>query len=325
MADTALQVAPQSSPQVSQIQTFAPRSLGEAIEFAKLISDSGMVPKDYVNKPGAIVVAIQMGMEVGLLPIQALQSIAVINGRPGLWGDGALAIVKAHPDFVSIHEDDPETIKKNNKATCIIKRRNQPDVKATFGQDDAQTAGLWKKAGPWTTAPFRMMQIRARGFAMRDQFPDALKGIKTVEELRDYPGETIEGTVAQPATTEKAEETIGQQGGSEYYKIYIDSGWTPEDSKTFLRDNLQIGPPHNEKNSKDIPLAKKEVAFAWAKSPAPIKKAVEEKFEAIGLNPEERTEFFTAHKGPKRVEEYTNVSKALDEEIERRNKADRGE
>ena len=31
--------------------------------------------------------------------------------------------------------------------------------------------------------------MRARGFAIRDAFPDALKGIITYEELRDYPQE----------------------------------------------------------------------------------------------------------------------------------------
>jgi hypothetical protein len=320
MAETALAV--QSPAQLEQPVTFAPRTLKEAIEFATLIADSGMVPKDFAGRPGAIVVAIQMGMEVGLLPIQALQSVCVINNRPTLWGDGALAIIKGHPDFVSIEENDIETIKKNNKATCIIKRRGQPDVKATFGQDDAATAGLWKKAGPWTTAPFRMMQMRARAFAMRDQFPDALKGIKTVEEVRDYPGETIEGqpqSSAPAPAAEKAEETIGQSGGSAFYKAYRTSGWTPEEAKVWLRDNLQIGQPHNDKNSKDIPASKKEQAFAWADSISPIKTAVNEKFEALGFTHDERVAFFTAHK------DFATVDKELAAEIERRNKEQRGE
>lgn len=292
----------------------------EAIEFAKLIADSGMVPKDYINKPGAIVLAIQLGYEVGLAPIQALQSICTINNRPALWGDGALAVVKAHPDFVSIHEDDPETIKKNNKATCIIKRRNQPDVKATFGQEDAVTAGLWKKSGPWTTAPFRMMQMRARAFAMRDQFPDALKGIKTVEELRDYPGETIEGEIAQttaPTAEQKSEETIGQVGGSEFFRHYKASGWTPDDARKFLAETLQIVPPLN---SKDIPLSRKEEAFKWAQTKAPIRIAAEEKFDHLGFTPDERLKFFQEFKGV-----WTEVDKALYAEIEKRDAAERGE
>ena len=318
--DTAIQVAQPTA--LSRPETFAPRSLTEAIEFAKLIADSGMVPKDYIGKPGAIVVAIQMGMEVGLLPIQAIQSIAVINGRPSLWGDGALAIVKGHPDFVSIQEDDVEVIKKSNKATCIIKRRGQPDVKITFGQDDAATAGLWKKAGPWSTAPYRMMQMRARAFAMRDQFPDALKGIKTVEEVRDY-GETIEGNAQASAPApepEKAEETIGQPGGSEFYKHYRVSGWTAEESKAWLSENLKIGAPHNELNSKDIPISQKNKAFAWADTHAPVRIAAEEKFKQLGWTEAERLKFFTERKA-----DWGAIDKDLAEEIAKRNAQERGE
>ena len=40
-------------------------------------------------------IAIMHGLEVGLSPLSALQRIAVINGRPTIWGDGALALVKA--------------------------------------------------------------------------------------------------------------------------------------------------------------------------------------------------------------------------------------
>jgi hypothetical protein len=323
MADNALQVVAPSQIQTNQPQTFAPRTLAEAIEFAKLIADSGMVPRDYAGKPGAIVLAIQLGYEVGLPPIQALQSIYTVNNRPALWGDGALAIVKTHPDFISIHEDDPETVKKNNKATCIIKRRGQPDVKATFGQEDAVTAGLWKKAGPWTTAPFRMMQMRARAFAMRDQFPDALKGLKTVEEVRDY-GDTIEGEVVQPSTPAveqkpAAEETIGQSGGSDWYKKYKSNGYTPEEAKKWLADNLQIGPPHNEKNSKDIPVSKKDAAFAWANTPSPIKLAVNEAFDLLEFKPDERAAFFALHK------DFKTVHEALLAEAQKRDAAERGE
>jgi len=34
-----------------------------------------------------------------------------------------------------------------------------------------------------------MLQMRARGFALRDTFADALCGLVTVEEARDYPAE----------------------------------------------------------------------------------------------------------------------------------------
>ena len=56
----------------------------------------------------------------------------------------------------------------------------------TFSQEDAKRANLWGKAGPWTAYPKRMLQMRARSFALRDSFPDALKGVGISEEVRDY-------------------------------------------------------------------------------------------------------------------------------------------
>jgi hypothetical protein len=167
-----------------------------------------------------------------------------------------------------------------------------------------------------------MCQMRARSFGLRDSFPDVLKGMELAEVLQDYPGETID---AQPRSSapapaaEKAEETIGQSGGSDFYKRYKASGWLPEEAKVWLRDNLQIGHPHNEKNSKDIPASKKEQAFAWADSISPIKTAVNEKFETLGFTHDERVAFFTAHK------DFATVDKELAAEIERRNKEQRGE
>ena len=68
-------------------------------------------------------------------------------------------------------------------------RRGQPPERRTFSVADAKRAKLWFKAGPWTTYPDRMPQMRARGFAIRDTFPDALRGVITAEEAQDHPTE----------------------------------------------------------------------------------------------------------------------------------------
>ena len=146
------------------------------------------VPKDFKGKPGDILVVVQMGAEMGLPPMQALQNIATINGRPSVWGDAALAICQNHPKYESIEESlvrDGEKI----KAVCVIKRKGEEPYKVTFSIDDAKKAGLWGRQGPWSTYPKRMLQMRARGFALRDKFPDALKGMITREEAEDLPRE----------------------------------------------------------------------------------------------------------------------------------------
>ena len=181
--------------------SLAPKDLDEAMRFADMLAGSSIVPKDYIGKPGNCLVAIQWGMELGLQPMQAMQSIAVINGRPSLWGDAMLALVKAHPAFEWIKEECDGSV-----ATCTIKRRGEPEVVQSFSLEEAKRAGLTGKQGPWTQYPKRMLQMRARGFALRDAFPDALRGVVSAEEARDTPAERDMGAAevvssrpAQPA------------------------------------------------------------------------------------------------------------------------------
>ena len=68
------------------------QSFDDAFRFAKMVANSDFAPKEFRGKPEACLLAIQKGAEVGLTPLEALQSIAVINGRPTIWGDAALAL-----------------------------------------------------------------------------------------------------------------------------------------------------------------------------------------------------------------------------------------
>lgn len=166
----------------TRLAAFTPVNLTEAVALSKMMAMSDMVPKDYIKKPGNILLAMQFGAEVGLAPLQSLQSIAVINGRPALWGDGALALVQGHPDFQDIIEET-----KGTTAFCTIKRRGRTPVTRSFSDDDAHKAGLLNKSGPWTNYRARMRAMRARGFALRDSFADVLKGISIAEEAMDVP------------------------------------------------------------------------------------------------------------------------------------------
>jgi hypothetical protein len=170
--------------------SLAPTNFAEADRFAQLVARSSFAPKGYAGKPGDVLVALQMGAEVGLAPMQALQSIAVINGRPSIWGDALVAICMAHHAFESIQEEVVGDV-----ATCTVVRRGMPPVVRTFSVDDAKKAALWGKAGPWQQYPKRMLQMRARGFALRDAFPDALRGLISREEAEDIPRETVRAEV----------------------------------------------------------------------------------------------------------------------------------
>ena len=179
-----------------------PQSIDEAIRMAEIMSKANIVPKDYQGNPANILVAIQWGAEIGLPPLQAMQNIAVINGRPSVWGDAVIALVRGSGLLESIQEDIGDSA-----ATCTVKRRGEGATARTFTLDDAKKAGLLGKQGPWSQYPKRMLQMRARAWALRDVFPDVLRGVFIAEEAQDMPAERDMGHAQVVEATPPASRT----------------------------------------------------------------------------------------------------------------------
>lgn len=167
-----------------QAFSLAPASLSEAMDFARMMAESEMVPKSFRGKPGDVLIAVQMGSEVGLQPMASIQNIAVINGKPGIYGDAGKAILLSKGCILD--EDDIEIVKRTGRARCKITRPGRPPVERTYSIENAKVAGLWNKEGPWRTNPERQMAWRAFWFAARDVASDLLKGLSGAEELGDY-------------------------------------------------------------------------------------------------------------------------------------------
>jgi hypothetical protein len=182
------------------IAAIVPQDAEQAWRMAEMIAKSGLAPRD-MQSPEKIVTAIFTGLEIGLKPMQAVQSIAVVNGRPTVWGDAALGLVEASgllEDFEEIVEGDGDAM----VARCRAKRQGRASaIERTFSAADAKAAGLWNKSGPWQQYKRRMLQLRARAFTLRDGFADVLKGLQITEEARDYSLGPVEGSGAAPRVT----------------------------------------------------------------------------------------------------------------------------
>ena len=217
----ALAEPPAKTPMAVGSRGIVISSLSDLWRFAEAVAQSGLAPKG-MERPQAILVAIQMGLELGLSPMAALQNIAVVNGRPGVFGDAAKALVEDSGLLEEISErpgrwcDDCEReadpsghcplCKQDLRAAdfrgyvCTTKRRGRRHPVTTgFNVRQAKRANLWGKAGPWTQYPNRMLMFRARGFNLRDNFPDVLKGFRTYEELRDYDDARRQRHIQPPA------------------------------------------------------------------------------------------------------------------------------
>ncbi len=172
----------------------SPQTFQQAMDFSQMLADSDLVPKDFKGKPGNCMIAMQWGSELGLKPLQALSNIAVVNGRAALWGDAVIALVRGSAVCEYVKEtDDGQT------ATCRVKRKGEAEHVVTFSMEDARQAGLAGKQGPWTQYPKRMRQMRARAFALRDVFPDVLRGMPIAEEVQDTPTERHMGQAEEVA------------------------------------------------------------------------------------------------------------------------------
>ena len=172
-----------------------PQTIEEAFRLAGGIATSGLAPKDMAT-PEKVLVAILTGMEIGLPPMFAVQKIAVINGRPSLWGDAIPALLYAK-GFKLKEWTDGDT------AYCEVTRPTGETITRTFSDADAKAAGLLGKPGPWTQYRARMRQMRARGFAARDGAADVLGGMYLREEL-DEPEMRDVTPAAPPAQTHLA-------------------------------------------------------------------------------------------------------------------------
>lgn len=179
----------------------APKSTAEAMELAKTLASSQLIPKAFQQRPGDVFVAMMWSHSLGIPIVQGLQGIAVINGKPSLYGDALLAVCMGSGQMADIEETVTGTA-DNLTATCKVTRCGKPTpVVSTFSMADARAAGLLGKPGPWKQYTSRMLKMRARAFALRDAFPDVLSGIASAEEMQD-----VEGTA-----TEKATENVAEQ------------------------------------------------------------------------------------------------------------------
>jgi len=157
-------------------------SLDEMARFADGVVKAGLAPAT-LNTSAKVVVALQVGAEIGLTPMAALRSVYVIKGTPTLYGDAALALVKSSSVCKCISE---KVIGEGDAMEAVVEsqRTDGSVVTTTFSVADAKQAGLWgKKCSTWCTHPKRMLKYKARACNLRDNFPDILLGLHLTEEM----------------------------------------------------------------------------------------------------------------------------------------------
>lgn len=197
MSDTQIAVRPDKAPVLAGKQGLQMSSMDDMWRFCQIVVNSGQI-KD-INTPEVALIRLQAGMELGLSPVWSLTNIMVQNGRPSVWGDALLGIVISQPTCKDVIETSTGQFPDDNyTAICEVQRIGRAPVIREFSVKDAKIAGIFDK-NVHKTYPKRMLQMRARSWACRDAFPDALRGLGCREEMEDAQPRQVAARVVSTA------------------------------------------------------------------------------------------------------------------------------
>jgi hypothetical protein len=189
----------------ARVSPIIPRNIEEVARVADAVIKAGLAPDSYKSSnpqetASRIMIGIMKGAEVGLPPLTALSTIAIINNRPCIWGDGAVALIQSHGLLEKMTTEEIGSVPNNTvpvkefpddygiEVRMWRKGQSEPYV-GRFTVGDAKRAGLWlhDKKEPWRKYPRRQMKWRAFSWPARDGFSDCLMGLGIREEVEDLP------------------------------------------------------------------------------------------------------------------------------------------
>lgn len=229
------------------------------MKLAGQLAASELVPKCFRGKPADLFLCWAMGYQIGIPPEQSMNCIMVVNGKAVMWGDEMLALCMAHKEFLDIIE---EPMLAGDKSVigyrCTVKRMGRADKVSEFDLNMAKKAGLLAKGGIWNQYPERMLKLRARGFCLRDAFPDALKGIKSREEVEDYIEAEYTVTEHKGSRTEQLKKDYLNKTGKVNEHMETDVV-AAEDSADSEEAELNQPPPEVEQAGEETPEIRAEI------------------------------------------------------------------
>lgn len=163
----------------------------QLMQMAEIYQKSGLLPSHLKSKEAAYI-AMQWAVAIQISPFM-LKDIYVIDNIPTIKTELALALVEqsgycenVEQSFSGVPFEDSYT------AVVKVKRKGRKEHISTFSVADAKRAGLWGKRTvngkptAWVSYPSRMLLYRSLGFALRDIFPDVMRGAVTETEVQDY-------------------------------------------------------------------------------------------------------------------------------------------
>ena len=245
-----------------------PTDLDDAKEKAEIMASSSLVPAAYKGKVNDVIIAVQYGQEVGLKPLQAVQSICVINGTPSIWGQGLMGLILASPvcEYMILDFNEAE-----NKAYCRTQRAEHPEEQVfTFSWDDAIRAKLETK-DTYKKFPQNMLRWRALSLAAKFLYADVTKGLVVGEEAQDYPEPS-----ASAERVDRINERLSKARAERDAKIVdVDFEILPDEAPDEAQDSAETVDAPDTENVEEAT----EEAPTTIQAPPPVKTHADESRE----------------------------------------------
>ena len=147
------------------------QDLAQVMELARVMAVSALLPQALRGKPADVLVSILYGQELGIAPMQAIQAIYVVNGRPTISAQLWVALARRAGHKVRVVEETPES------CTVEVERADDPGhpTRVTYTLDQAKAAKLTGK-DVWTGHRAAMLYARAVSTACRRACPEIALG-----------------------------------------------------------------------------------------------------------------------------------------------------
>lgn len=179
------------------------RTMAEMWQFAGICWESRITPETLKNKE-AVFIALQSGLECGLTPMQSIQNIYVVNGKPCLYGSVLIALCRTKGDWIeAAYSERIVGEGESRRGIVTVQRVGGSLMEKSFSVADARKAGLIggeKTRDIWVKYTDDMLLNRARSRALKSVFSHHLHGIAIAEEQQDLlHNQTIEIQAVQRA------------------------------------------------------------------------------------------------------------------------------
>lgn len=210
-----------------------------AMQMAKALAESTIVPQTYQKNPSNCLIAIEQAQRMHISPLMVMQNLYPIQGRPSWSSKFLIASINASGKFDMELQYDETKDKDGKPYSCVAwtmkngRRVEGMEVSMQMAKDEGW---LGKNGSKWKTMPQLMLRYRAASFFSSLNCPELTMGIYTKEEIEDgnfkeYPMEDLQ---------EQVKREISENANSEPF-VVAESEATEPDPETVVGEVVENG------------------------------------------------------------------------------------